>query len=33
MGGFVILAVMTLPGGLTRAGDAWRAWRTGTTRA
>ena len=33
MGGFVIAAVMLLPGGLTRAGDAWRAWRTGTGRA
>jgi branched-chain amino acid transport system permease protein len=28
MGGFVILAVMLLPGGLTRAGDAWRGWQT-----
>jgi branched-chain amino acid transport system permease protein len=27
MGGFVILAVMLLPGGLTRAGDAWRGWQ------
>ena len=27
MGGFVIVAVMLLPGGLTRAGDAWRSWR------
>jgi branched-chain amino acid transport system permease protein len=27
MGGFVILAVMLLPGGLTRVGDAWRIWR------
>jgi len=27
MGAFVIAAVMLLPGGLTRAGDAWRAWR------
>ena len=27
MGGFVIMAVMLLPGGLTRAGDAWHAWR------
>ena len=27
MGGFVIVAVMLLPGGLTRAGDTWHAWR------
>jgi branched-chain amino acid transport system permease protein len=33
MGGFVIVAVMLLPGGLTRAGDAWRARRAGTGRA
>jgi branched-chain amino acid transport system permease protein len=26
MGGFVILVVILLPGGLTRAGDAWRAF-------
>ncbi len=26
MGGFVILAVMLLPGGLTRADESWRAW-------
>ena len=26
MGGFVILAVMLLPGGLTRADEAWQAW-------
>jgi branched-chain amino acid transport system permease protein len=29
MGGFVILAVMLLPGGLTRAGETWRFWRIG----
>ncbi len=33
MGGFVILAVMLLPGGLTRAGDAWRGWRARTSNA
>jgi branched-chain amino acid transport system permease protein len=27
MGGFVILAVMLLPGGLTRVSDSWQAWR------
>jgi branched-chain amino acid transport system permease protein len=27
MGGFVIVAVMLLPGGLTRLGEQWRAWR------
>lgn len=27
MGGLIILAVMLLPQGLTRAGAAWRAWR------
>jgi branched-chain amino acid transport system permease protein len=27
MGGFVIGAVMLLPGGLTRVGEHWRAWR------
>jgi branched-chain amino acid transport system permease protein len=27
MGGFVILAVMLLPGGLTRADEAWHSWR------
>jgi branched-chain amino acid transport system permease protein len=26
MGGFVILAVMLLPGGLTRADETWHAW-------
>jgi branched-chain amino acid transport system permease protein len=26
MGGFVIVAVMLLPGGLTRVGERWRAW-------
>ena len=29
MGGFVILAVMLLPGGLTRAAETWRFWRIG----
>jgi branched-chain amino acid transport system permease protein len=29
MGAFVILAVMLLPGGLTRAGETWRFWRIG----
>ncbi|HUH95270.1 MAG TPA: branched-chain amino acid ABC transporter permease [Casimicrobiaceae bacterium] len=29
MGGFVILAVMLLPGGLTRATETWRFWRFG----
>jgi branched-chain amino acid transport system permease protein len=29
MGGFVILAVMFLPGGLTRAPETWRFWRFG----
>jgi branched-chain amino acid transport system permease protein len=33
MGGFVIVAVMLLPGGLTRAGEAWRSWRAGIERA
>ena len=33
MGGFVIVAVMLLPGGLTRVGDSWQAWRTRTQRA
>jgi branched-chain amino acid transport system permease protein len=26
MGGFVILAVMLLPGGLTRADETWHSW-------
>ena len=31
MGGFVILAVMLLPGGLASAGERWRAWARAKT--
>ena len=33
MGGFVIVAVMLLPGGLTRVGESWQAWRARMQRA
>jgi branched-chain amino acid transport system permease protein len=33
MGGFVILAVMLLPGGLTGLGGTWRAWRAAKSDA
>lgn len=33
MGGFIILAVMWLPGGLTRPGEAWQLWREKVGRA
>lgn len=33
MGAFIILAVMLLPGGLTRAGETWHFWRQRGRRA